>query len=172
MENYWDEYNKKVDSYRKMTLQELERLSDDELFEAIAARMQGIADAKESLADVLYGFNDSQLAFFSGMWYEGEVNNGGLCQFFVNSSSVIAPIISDVLRIIGAEDHEKLYSEFIRSNGIDVKDLSSFKIQAAEEFATQEKRYPFDAFDFAFYQMKPVQHYLTVFARAHLSELA
>jgi len=33
-----------------------------------------------------------------------EVNNGGLCQFFVNSSSECVPFISKALEAVGALD--------------------------------------------------------------------
>ncbi len=36
-----------------------------------------------------------------------EVNNGGLCQFFVNSSREFAPDLSAALDAIGALEHKK-----------------------------------------------------------------
>ena len=172
MSSFLEQWKEQAERYRRMTLQELEALPDDALFEAILARLEAMAEQKESLADALYAFNDQQLAFFAANWYEGEVNNGGLCQFFVNSSSIVAPIMSDVLRHIGAEEHSALFTNFVQRNGIDLKDLSSFKIRDFDEFEAQTQRYPFDDFDDVFYQLEPVQRYLTAFARAHLKELA
>ena len=41
---------------------------------------------------------------------ETEVNNGGLCQFFVNSSRIVAPFVSEYMAIVGAFE---LYLDFI-----------------------------------------------------------
>ena len=42
-----------------------------------------------------------------------EIQNGGLCQFFVNSSRMVAPIVSEYMSIIGATEHKNLYDTFI-----------------------------------------------------------
>jgi prepilin signal peptidase PulO-like enzyme (type II secretory pathway) len=45
-----------------------------------------------------------QILAYSLYMFEMEVNNGGLCQFFVNSSRECAPFISEALEAIGATE--------------------------------------------------------------------
>lgn len=101
---------------------------------------------------------------------EMEVNNGGLCQFFVNSSRAEAPYISDGLAAIGAREHKELFDGFVGRYGIDVKDLSSFTIRRVRDFEKQAKRYPFNEYDDKFYTLPSLQGPLTAYIRAHLSE--
>ena len=48
---------------------------------------------------------DDEKVFFVLYLFNMEVQNGGLCQFFVNSTSIYAPLISDYLDKVGARDH-------------------------------------------------------------------
>lgn len=101
---------------------------------------------------------------------EMEVNNGGLCQFFVNSSRAVAPLVSDGLGIIGASEHKELFDGFIGKYQIDVNDLSSFAIRRVRDFEKQAKRYPFDEYDDKFYTLPSLQEPLTAYIREHLNE--
>lgn len=115
-------------------------------------------------------FNPSQKLFYSVGYYEMEINNGGLCQFFVNSSRVVAPFLSEYLKNVGANEHKKLYDDFVSSNGIDLSDLSSFYSPTVEDFVAQTKRYPFDDFDDAYMELEPLETYLTKFAKDNISD--
>ena len=57
-----------------------------------------------------------------------ELQNGGLCQFFVNSSRSLAPYVDECLKMVGAEEHRKLFAEFVANNQIDLNNLDSFRI--------------------------------------------
>lgn len=98
--------------------------------------------------------------------YDMEVNNGGLCQYFVNSSRAGAPRLSEFLKEINAKKHKKLFDDFIRKNKIDVNDLDNFIIEHEEaelgkisSVSDDEKYYekyksnPFDDFDSEFYNL-------------------
>ena len=100
---------------------------------------------------------------------ELEVNNGGLCQFFVNSSRAVAPYISEYLGIIGAEDHKTLFDTFVAKNQIDLTDLSSFEIRRTRDFEKQAVRYPFDEFDDAFYRLDTLETPLIAYIRKNIS---
>ena len=154
--------------YLTMTTDELSALSDDELFEAIVARTESKVDSFDEWEDGVNSLNPSQKIFYSVNWLEIEVNNGGLCQFFVNSSRMVAPFVSKYMAIIGAEDHQNLYDNFVKKNAIDLTDLSFFDVNEVEEFEEKVERYPFDEYDDAFYDMEPLETYLKKFARAHL----
>lgn len=83
--------------------------------------------------------------------FDMEVMNGGLCQFFVNESRFYAPYVSECLEIIGADEVNSAFMNFVAENGIDLNDLSSFRSATLEEFSARYKRYPFDDFDHVYY---------------------
>ena len=156
--------------YLTMTTDELSALSDDELFSAIVARTESKVDSFDEWEDGVNSLNLSQKIFYSVNWLEIEVNNGGLCQFFVNSSRMVASLVSEYMGIIGAVDHKKLYDDFISKCGIDLNDLSSFDIEEVSEFEEQNQRYPFDEYDDAFYDMEPLETYLKKFIRENVKD--
>ena len=156
--------------YLTMTTGELSALSDDELFAAIVARTESKVDSFDEWEDGVNSLNSSQKIFYSVNWLEIEVNNGGLCQFFVNSSRMVAPFVSKYMAIIGAEEHQNLYDNFVKKNAIDLTELSFFDVNEAEEFEEKVERYPFDEYDDAFYDMEPLETYLKKFGRAHLAD--
>ena len=153
-----------------MSIEDLASLSDHELFDAVLSRTGHKVDSFDEWEVGVNSLNNSQKIFYSINWLEVEVNNGGLCQFFVNSSRMVAPYISEYLSIIGANDHKELFDRFIADNNIDLSNLSSFDIDDFDEYDKQAKRYPFDDYDDAFYEMKPLEEYLKKFAREHLED--
>lgn len=156
--------------YLKMSFDELRSLSDDELFYAVMVRTEHKVDSCDVWEDGVNSLNPYQKVFYSVNWLETEVNNGGLCQFFVNSSRMVAPLVSEYMATIGAYEHKKLYDEFVERNEIDLNDLTSFDIEALEEFEEQYCRYPFDDYDDAFYDMEPLETFLKKYARENLTE--
>ena len=115
--------------YPAMTTDELAALDDEELFEAVNVRTENKVDSFEELTEGFHSLNDSQKVFYALNWLEMEVNNGGLCQFFVNSSRVAAPFVSEYMGVVGADAHKKLFDEFIQKNNINVTELSFFDIE-------------------------------------------
>lgn len=166
-----EDYLSSLERYKEMTVEELSLLSDEELYEAVFARTEAISARFENEADAKEAMNPSERKFFALYMYEAEVNNGGLCQFFVNSSRVYAAEISECLGEVGAAEHKSLYDGFIKKTGIDVRELSFFDIEKAEEFEEKAEAYPFDEFDDKFYELPSLSDCLTRFARAHLAEL-
>lgn len=164
------EAKKEESRYLAMTTEELSELSDDELFDAAESRTENVVDSFDEWEDGVNSLNRSQKIFYSLNWLEIEVNNGGLCQFFVNSSRMVAPLVSEYMGIIGADDHKKLYDDFVSRNGIDLSELSFFDVEEAEEFEEKAEKYPFDEYDDAFYNMEPLEAYLKKFVREHLED--
>ncbi len=156
--------------YLEMSTDELSVLSDDELFEAVTARTESKVDGFDEWEDGLNSLNPSQKIFYSVNWLEIEVNNGGLCQFFVNSSRMVAPLVSEYMDIIGAAQHKKLYDDFVNKNGIDLTELSFFDVDKVEEFEEKTEKYPFDEYDDAFYDIEPLETYLKKFIRENLND--
>ena len=156
--------------YLRMSVDELRALSDEELFYAVIVRTERKVDGFENWEEGVNSLNFHQKVFYSVNWLEIEVNNGGLCQFFVNSSRMVAPLVSEYMAVIGADEHKRLYDDFVQQNGIDLCDLSSFDVDDLEEFAEQYDRYPFDDYDDAFYEAEPLETYLTKYARENLND--
>ena len=154
--------------YPIMSTDELAALDDEELFEAVNVRTENKVDSFEELTEGFHSLNDSQKVFYALNWLEMEVNNGGLCQFFVNSSRVAAPFVSEYMGVVGADAHKKLFDEFIQKNNINVTELSFFNIEKIEEFEEKAESYPFDDYDEAYYEMEPLQTYLQKYIREHV----
>lgn len=99
-------------------------------------------------------YTPQQIVVVSIWDYSNEVNNGGLCQFFVNSSRNFAPILSESLEKIGAKKNKAHFDNFVKKNKIDVNDLTSFISKTKDEFIAQYDRYPFESFDHEFYDLE------------------
>ncbi len=156
--------------YLSISNEDMASLSDDKLFEAVLSRTEHKVDSFDEWEEGVNSLNKSQKIFYSINWLEVEVNNGGLCQFFVNSSRMVAPYVSEYMSIIGANNHKNLFDKFIMDNNIDLSNLSSFDIDDVDEYEKQIERYPFDDYDDAFYDMEPLEAYLKKFAREHLED--
>lgn len=155
--------------YLTMSPSKLKALQDGELFEAVLIRTESKVDQAGYFLDGIRALSHEEQVFYIASYYETEVNNGGLCQYFVNSSRETAPFLAECLTEIGAEDHRKLFVDFVTDNRIELDDLSSFMIDDINEFEEQEARYPFDAFDNAFFAIKPIQEYLTEYIRLNIN---
>ena len=156
--------------YRNLSTEELAALSDEDLFVACKLRIDVIVDACADSAEAFARLNDHQKVVYALDYLEMEVNNGGLCQFFVNSSRVVAPYVSDYMALIGASEHKALFDGFINQYGIDLNDLSSFIIHRHRDYEAQTKRYPFDEYDDAFYELEPLQNHLISFVKKHIDK--
>ncbi len=156
------------EKYIKMSIPELSQLTDDELFTAVWTRTENIVSSKEDILEGFNSLNEEQRIFYAVNYLEMEVNNGGLCQFFVNSSRMVAPVVSEYMGIIGATEHKKLYDTFTEKHQINIQDLSSFDCETVEVFQSQYERYPFDEYDDAFYKLEPLQKYLTQFIKENI----
>ena len=66
--------------------------------------------------DDISQLDDNEKVFFVLYIFNLEIQNGGLCQFFVNSSRAYATLISQYLEIIGALEHKMLYDDFVKEN--------------------------------------------------------
>ena len=157
---------KKAKQYRNMGKEGLLALNDADFYEAVECLCE----------DAVYDIQapellEEQILVYSLYRFEAEVNNGGLCQFFVNSSSEYAPFISKALEAVGAIELKNLFVQFIEENNIDVNDLSSFKVESIDEFAEQYKRYDFDSFDDQFYSDENLHQQLIDYSRKHIEQL-
>lgn len=115
---------------------------------------------KKTFEEDLSLLAEIEKVFYVLYTFDLEWCNGGLCQFFSNSSGEFAPYISDYLEIVGATEHKKLYDDFIKDNEIDVNDLSFFKIEDLNEYKDIANAYPFEDFDDEFSNLDELADYI------------
>ena len=157
---------KKAKKLRSMGTDGLLALEDEEFYDAIECICEdAVYDIKEA------NLPDEQKIVYSLNKFEAEVNNGGLCQFFVNSSSECAPYISQALAAVGAFELKILFDNFINTNNLDVNDLSSFKISSIHEYKAQTERFDFDSFDDQFYEDKNIHQQIIDYSRKYIERL-
>ena len=164
-----EQIKEQQEEYLSLSTDALSALADDELFSAAVSRAEAIVDFHDSVSEGFDALKEHQKVLYAVNYLEMEVNNGGLCQFFVNSSRAVAPYISEYLGIIGAEDHKTLFDTFVAKNQIDLTDLSSFEIRRTRDFEKQAVRYPFDEFDDAFYRLDTLETPLIAYIRKNIS---
>ena len=157
---------KKAKKIRNSPKEDILALDDVDFFDAIECVCEdAVFDIKDST------INEEQKLVYSLIKLEAEVNNGGLCQFFVNSSRECAPYVSKALEVIGATQLKELYDNFIDSNNIDVNDLSSFKISEVEDFESQTQRYDFESFDDKFYEDENLHNQIIEYSKNNLEKI-
>lgn len=128
-----------------------EKLSNEEIYDYIVDLWAYFEEEN------IEKYTQEQLVVISITAYDGEVNNGGLCQFFSNSSQFFAPMISNSLEQIKADKHKKQFDNFIKQNNIDINNLDSFVSEDVDDFITKYDDYPFDDFDSEFYELEQTE---------------
>ena len=157
---------KRAKKYRAMGKENLLALSDEDFYDAVECMCDdAVFDIHEP------SLTKEQVIMYSLCRFEAEVNNGGLCQFFVNSSGECAPFISEALGVIGANEIKGLFDQYIKDKEIDVNDLSVFKIQDLSEFKELNDRFDFDSFDDRFYEESNFHQQIIDYARKHIEQL-
>ena len=164
------EMKEREQRYIAMSIEELAQLNDEELFSAISARVDDAISTEDDNTVAIESADKEKRVFYSAYWYEAEVNNGGLCQYFTNSSRATAPYLSETLEIIGAIKHKEHFDKFIDDNNIDVNDLSMFECEGVDEFEEKTKIFDFDEFDSKFYEMGSIEEYLVKYARENIDK--
>lgn len=150
--------------------EELLTLSDDDLFETVYFQNLDIAANGEDEDKELEQFTGARRTVYILGLYDEEIQNGGLCQFFVNSSRTVAPYVSDSLSLVSATEHRDLFEDFITTNSIDVSNLESFKVFSKRGYIKQTKRFDFDAFDDKYYELPPLEEKVIAYIKNHINE--
>ena len=150
--------------------EKLLELPDDQLFEAVYFYNLDLVESYPNEVTALSQISPERRVVYILSIFDMELQNGGLCQFFVNSSRFLAPYVDECLKTVGAEKHRKLFAEFVTNNQIDLNSLDAFKISAIEEYAAKTERYDFDAFDTSYYELSPLQDFIVAYVKANISE--
>jgi len=146
------------------------RLTDDRLYEKIYFRNLDFVESFEDEETALSNMSTERKTVYILSIFDMEIQNGGLCQFFVNSSRSLAPYVEECLETVNAGEHKKLFSEFVADNQIDLEHLESFQCNDFDEYIAQTKRYDFDAFDEAYIECAPLQDAIVSYIRTNISE--
>lgn len=142
-------------------------IPDDQLYEKVYLETLDLVFSYPNERTALNQISAEQRVFYIVSIYDMEVLNGGLCQFFSNSSQTLAPELEECLEIVGAADHKALFADFVQKNQIDLEDLSSFRAYSVNEFIQQTQRFDYDSFDADFVELPPLWEYLLTYVRAH-----
>ncbi len=150
--------------------EELLLLSDEDLFETVYAQNLDIAEGVENEAQELEALGGARKTVYILSLFDAEIQNGGLCQFFVNSSREVAPFVSECLKLVDADEHRRLFDDFVAANDIDVSNLESFKVFSKRGYIKQTKRFDFDSFDNSYYELSALQEKIVHYIRSHINE--
>ncbi len=158
--------------YIDMSTEELSALSDDELYEAVIARLDHKINEYDDMQEGINSLSYKQKVVYSVSYLEMEVNNGGLCQFFVNSSRYVSPHVSEYMGVIGAVEHKKLYDGFVKKHYIDLDSIASVTDleRPTNYYNSLYAKYPFSEYDEAFVKITPLRDFLLKYIRANLGE--
>ncbi len=155
-----------------MTEEQLLKLSDEDLIMAIITKIDySYGPAME--AEKLAAMNDSEKVAYTVILFDWEVQNGGLCQYFVNPSRYTAPYLPDSLRRIGAHQMETIFSDFVLKHHIDISSLEVFRSDTIEGYAVKTELYPFHEFDDIFvetFDKENLESLNSEFIREHISD--
>ncbi len=150
--------------------EDLLKLSDGRLYETVYLQNINLVETYDDEATALSQISDAQRTVYILNTFDMEIQNGGLCQFFVNSSRELAPYVDECLKTVSAEDQRVLFSEFVDVNQIDLGNLESFEISNVLEFQAQTQRYDFDSFDKDYMKLTPLKDYIVSYIKANINE--
>ena len=98
--------------YVSMSTDQLKELSDVDLLSAAIARAENKIELYDNLLEGVNSLSEPLRVVYVVYFLEAEVYNGGLSQFYINSSGATAPLVSEALGKIWAFEHKKLYDDF------------------------------------------------------------
>lgn len=151
--------------------------------ELLAKLDENAEDCIHELGTALYDKIDAgeelqgpQIPVFALWMWNIEIQNGGLCQFFVNEGEY-ATLVPSALEAVGATDYAALLQDFVTKHNISLDDLSQFDldIESLNEdmsaYVDATELYPFDDFDDAYYELystKPLEGYMAAYIRKNI----
>lgn len=151
-------------AYAPMTTAELEALSDNDLISAALYRTDKKLDTllgkkkKGSPAEWSEHLNGAPRTAYILSYFESDLQTAGL-EFFLKRNGGFAPMVSDCLNEIGAQEHLALYREFFSTYG-----------QNLRHAALLEYHEEITLFDQAYAKLPPMEPILAPYLRAHLNE--
>lgn len=167
-------YKSTFSKFLKMGEKQLQELPDADLLMAVTVRTDARGNAAED-SEALAELSAAQREAYTVALFDMEVMNGGLFQYFCNTSRNTAPYLSDALKAIGAPKMAALFAGFVETHGIDTSDLSAFVLETEEELDEKFALYLFEEFDSDFtevYQSENLEALCASFIRDHIGEFS
>lgn len=155
--------------YCKMSDDELLGLSDEELLSVVWIRTERHSAQFDTERRALDNMNEEQKNFYIVYYYMLQVNEGGLCQYFANSSRDTALFLSDALAAVGATEHRELFEEFLHHNKVATAAMLHFAVDNSKDYKEMEKNYPFDDFNTMFYTIAPITESIAAYVRENIT---
>lgn len=139
--------------YVKLTSEELLALSDEELIAAVLEKLSSEYDVYGDYKEAVEKMSSIERVILSVADFDMEIQNGGLCQYFTNSSRFSAPYILSALDVVKAVQIKAELTHFITENNVDLSDLEKYSIDDLNGYLENTKMLPFDEFDNKFYEL-------------------
>lgn len=133
--------------YESMSSEELLKLPDEDFCEAIKVRAEKKFYKNGAGNAIFSSMREAEKLVLTLSIFELEFSNGGLSQYYFNSSNVTASYFSDSLAMIGAEDHKRIYDDFVRENKINYAFLCDIADAYSYDFGKFISLYTFNEFD-------------------------
>jgi hypothetical protein len=94
------------------------------------------------------------LDLYAGHWCQSEVNNGGLYQFFFNTTGLLAPEAANGFRVVGLLEWSAIVSEAMRFFGAPYPRERSTRLELLPESGGRDRQSwdPFASLDQRFYE--------------------
>lgn len=170
---------RRIEGYLNATADDVKGMSDIEAFAPIYYRLKRKFEKERNPTLLsLMSLNASQRVFWVVNAYEQENDGGGIIGFISSKYSYIAPIVLDALKAIGADEHARLFCDFVEKNGIDTAALSELEIHKVKgkrkkktAVVELEEKYSAKEFDEKYLALDPIEKYLAVFVRENADEL-
>lgn len=167
-------YKSTFSKFLKMNENQLLKLNDADLLMAVTMRADSRSNAAED-SEALAALGAEQRAAYTVALFDMEVMNGGLFQYFSNTSRNSAPYLAEALKAVGAPKMEALFTGFVGRHGIDISGLGGFILVTEEDFDEKYSQYPFEEFDCGFaavYQAENLEALCAAFVREHIAGFA
>ena len=138
---------------------------------AVTAQFGAPHKRRQSLADCYAWLPGVRRTYALADLFSLGMETDGLCGILTGEERCYAWELPGILRAIGAVPHAALLEAFFADNEIDPHKMSSFCIgqDLETDYAAQELRYPYRAFNKAYNQLPPLMSCLAAYGRAHLA---
>ena len=161
--------------YKVITKADINQLEGVDLISAVYDNLvyNSPRDYRREFGYVKDELNESRRDVYAIWSWEGEINNGGFNQFYVNQSGQYATMLPHLLSLIGAHNFARLMS---RANDIYISNVDArtkFQDGSIEGFSRSYDGNPLNKLDDEFYDMNSNEElikYQENYIRSHIDQ--
>lgn len=161
--------------YVDLSKNDLIKLPDDELIQLVYHRTLDLQQRGQTEKEFVNSLEAENKVVYVCTTYLYEIENGGLCQYLINSSKYTAPYLIDSLDYIKAYKMQDLVEDFFDDNQLDYENLEQFYNNPDKDYMEYYKMYPFEAFDDKFSEYRDEEEYyylLAEYIRSNIDDIA